>query len=360
MKTVLISPLDWGLGHATRLIPIVDYLLEKNHRVLLAGSGPSSELLKQRYPELPFFELPDYKLSYSRNVPLFIHLLKQIPRVYYAIHCERKRVNQICQREKVDLIINDNRFGVSAQNIPSAYMTHQLIVPAPNGFEFLEPIVSRMHYDFIKHHQYLLIPDWEKEPSLARRISHPKKRWKNIEYLYMGPLSRFKATSIKEKSEYKVLILLSGLEPHRSDWEKMLIKQLPSEYSPQEVALVRGLPHLKEIPEFIKHRVTAFNHLPADQLQKLIMSSENIVCRSGYSTLMDLLCLGKKALICPTPGQTEQAYLGDILPDGGNFISMKQKNFNLAKGIAELAHHPDPEPIHCEWKNVIEDLLKRV
>ena len=358
IKTVFLAPLDWGLGHATRLIPIIDYLHEQGHRVIVGGSGPSGSLLKQRYPHLKYVELPDYKLSYSRTVPLVLHMTKQVPFVWGQVSLEKKIVAQTCKDEKVDLIINDNRFGVWAEGVSSAYITHQLIVPAPRGMKFLEYVVSKLHNLYIKPHKYILIPDFENEPSIARRLSHPKKKKSYYEYIYLGPLSRFKAQPKPDTFDFKVLILLSGLEPHRGDWEADLLEQA-KDYSKDEIALVRGLPHLDEIPKGIDDVCTAFNHLPADKLKDLILKSETVVCRSGYSTLMDLLCLGKKALICATPGQTEQVYLADILPAEGNFYSMRQNKFDLKKGISELLKRPDPEPLKPFWPEVIEELIQR-
>jgi hypothetical protein len=257
------------------------------HTVVIAGSGPSLDLLRIEFPSNKFFEIASYGISYSARVPLMIHLLSKIPAVLSVIRKEHEQVDAIIKSNDVDFIISDNRYGCYNENIPSAIITHQLSIQAP-----LNPIANHYNKKLIRRFNECWVPDTP-DHALSGRLSVS-----NIPHKFIGPLSRFtrRTTTI---NSYQVLGLVSGPEPHRTSFEEILSKELKN-YS---YKLVRGLPSRE------KSSGPIFNHLPSQQLAEVIQAAEVVVCRSGYSSIMDLAALNKKAIFVPTPGQTEQLYL---------------------------------------------------
>jgi predicted glycosyltransferase len=81
--------------------------------------------------------------------------------------------------------------------------------------------------------------------------------------------------------------------------------------------------------------IKVFNHLPADELRQEIERAEWVISRCGYSTIMDLVALQKKALLIPTPAQTEQEYLAAYLHRKHIAFTTSQKNFSLPGILAE-------------------------
>ena len=123
-----------------------------------------------------------------------------------------------------------------------------------------------------------------------------------------------------------LLVLLSGPEPQRTSFEQLIIQQLNP--LPLTSVLVRGTPG--EGPETeSKGNLHIFSHLLGEQLLQLMIRAKIVVCRSGYSTIMDLVTVGKKAILVPTPGQTEQEYLANYLLKKKIYFSMAQDQFDI-------------------------------
>ena len=322
VKTVFVTPLDWGLGHATRCIPVIDALLNSGYKVLLGGSGLSGKLLQEHYPKLEYIALPEYNLHYSNRLPMALSLLAQWPKVRKAMKAEQKILAFLKEQKRFDLLINDNRLGCQVE-ADSIYLTHQLQIAAP--FAFVERLLSQIHQSFYKNYKAIWVPDFPEAPGLAGKLSHPTKVDDRVRYI--GPITRF--TEQEHNPSQKVLLLLSGLEPHRTNWENSLLEQaknLPEE----QFVLVRGKPngtdHL-EAPD----NVTIFSHLPSEKLQTQIATSKLTVCRTGYSTLMDLTKIEVPIALCPTPEQTEQEYLAKEL--SSHTYVRKQNEFQLSEAL---------------------------
>ncbi len=319
---ILITPLDWGLGHATRCIPIINELICQDCEVLIAASGNSFFLLKKEFPSVEIFDIGGYKIRFSRNKKwLLLKLVLQLPAIIFSIWKEKLWMRKITREYQINAIISDNRFGMYTKKIPSVYISHQLLIKTGNIF--LEKIAQKLHYYFIKKYNYCWIPD-SKENGLAGQLSHPKNTPSNIEYI--GPLSRFEP--LKDLPEkYEVLISISGPEPQRIIFEKKILFQL--QHFNKRVLFVRGLPLEKESLKTDNELIEIENHLPANELNKAFEQSKIIISRSGYTTVMDLVKLSKNAILIPTPGQTEQEYLADYLMKKKYFYSVKQEEFVL-------------------------------
>lgn len=326
---ILVAPLDWGLGHATRCIPIIRALIEHNADVVLAAEGNVVILLQEEFPNLKILDLKGYKVKYSRRKSLFsLKILMQLPKIFSAIRHEKNWLNKIVAEEKIDAIISDNRFGLYHNRIPCAYITHQLCIQTGNAM--LNKIVQEMHYHYINKFDTCWIPDNKNGNDLCGALSHPSI-FPRTHIDYIGILSRCKKIVVTKK--YDFLLLISGPEPQRSIFESMLLKEF--EGSSFSFVLLRGTPGNSGELKLKNSKAKVFNHLPGDDLNILIQESETVIARSGYSTIMDLARLQQKAVLIPTPGQTEQEYLAGYLMEKHMFYCVDQEEFSL-KDVIEI------------------------
>lgn len=327
---VLIAPLDWGLGHATRCIPIINYLSGMGIRVIMAGEGETTEILRKTQPESVILPLKGYRVRYSRKKNLFfLHMLVQFPKIIAAVYYERKWLKKVVAEYNIDAVISDNRFGLSIPGIPTVFITHQLAIKT--GFRWADALAAKINYRFIEKFNECWVPDMEGQPNFAGALSHPVQR-PRIPVKYIGVLSRFK--TMPAQKIYELLILISGPEPQRSIFENIVLSQVNDITG--KIAVVRGLPLETRALTNGNAQLTIFNHLPAEELNMLIMQSKHIVARSGYSTVMDLVTLQQKAVLVPTPGQTEQEYLASHLLENRFFITRKQEDLSLSEAISAL------------------------
>ena len=333
-KTVLIAPLDWGLGHATRCMPLIDLLLQKNHRVLIAGNGDSFFLLKEQYPNLTFYELPGYNISYAVGKNAAFHALLQTPKILKTIREENKAIAAIAQNENIDLIISDNRYGVRHENIKSIFICHQIALQAPNALRFMNPFFLNLHLRQIHKFDAIWIPDEENKHNLSGKLSHGISF--KIPHTYIGIQSRFlnfvKTISFIDEVDFDILVVLSGPEPQRSFLENELKKKLNNRS--KKVLFVQG--KTENFTKSTENNITTVSYLNTNDLFTALQKAQTIICRSGYSTIMDLAVLGKKAILIPAEGQTEQEYLAETLAQKKYAVLCKQNTLNIEEALKEL------------------------
>ena len=320
-KKILVAPLNWGLGHATRCIPIINALIDAGFEPIIASDGVALALLKKEFPELTCLELPGYNIKYSKKGYLLkLKLLKDSPKVINAIKAERRATKQIFETHKIDGIISDNRLGVHSKLVPSVFMTHQLQVLSGSTTW----LSTKMHQNIIKRFDVCWIPDAVGSPNLSGKLSHV--RLPNITVKYIGLLSRFRKLDCEIR--YDIMVLLSGPDPQRGILEKKLLAEFQN-YDGR-VLFVKGVVE-NEYEVEQNGNMTIYNYLSGSDLEKALNESYLIVSRSGYTTIMDLAKLGKKAFFIPTPGQFEQEYLAERLKRH-NFVPYSTQNeFNLEK-----------------------------
>lgn len=348
---ILIAPLDWGLGHATRCIPVIRQLLHKNCQVWIAAEGAIKLLLQKEFPGLNFCELKGYHINYSKNrwlLPLTIG--KQIPKILSAIQYENERLDEIVEEHQIQGIISDNRYGFYHDSIPSVFMTHQLLIKTPFG-KTADTYLQKLNYEYINSFSECWVPDNEGAVNLAGDLSHPEKK-PSVPLKYIGPLSRFHQAPVEE--EKHLLILLSGPEPQRTLFENLIAEQLSDYKGP--VVLVRGLPgdtsKLNSSPN-----VSVYNHLPAGELNQKINEASCVISRCGYSTVMDLSVLKKKSILIPTPGQSEQEYLAKHLMKNNFALCIDQTKFRL-KNALDLSSHFDYQVENFLPENSLENTVE--
>ena len=326
-KRVLVAPLDWGLGHTTRCIPIIKELQRQNFTVLLAAEGNSAHLLRKEFPSLTIISLKGYRISYSNTQGFFkVKLFGQIPKILKALKQEHTWLQKIIKEHELDIVISDNRYGLYNTKVKSIFITHQLAIET--GYIFTNWIVKKLNYRLINRFDGCWIPDEESPFDLAGKLSHPKAL-PAIPTTYIGILTRFKYWKVEKNID--LLVLISGPEPQRTAFENMVLLQMTK--LSFKMVLVRGLPGAPNKIINTKKELEIFDHLPALELSKLIQSSKTIIARSGYSTIMDLISLQQKAILIPTPGQTEQEYLSSYLSAKKYFVAAQQRRFNLIKEL---------------------------
>lgn len=341
-KTVLFCPLDWGLGHASRDIYIVRKLIEKKKfKIIIAADKGPYVLLKKEFPELRFIRFPSVQVRYSRIFPLVFQMIILFPKLLWGVYKEHKKLKFILKKEKIDIVISDHRYGLWNKKVQTVFITHQLRVIFPQSLRWAEPLFFRLSNQYIRKYNHCWVPDFPGENNLAGELSHPVKLPYNVQYI--GPVSRF--ISEKEKKpatiikKFDVLVILSGPEPQRTILESSLMNRFQK--LDFKVLIVRGIPWVKT-GQTIHDHIQMVSHLPSDLLLAYINEAKAIICRSGYSSLMDLSILGKTALVIPTPGQTEQEYLAKRMQEKKYFLMTTQPVQHI-KGLLEELQHYKPE-----------------
>ncbi len=331
---ILIVPLDWGLGHATRCIPLIREFIRQNCTVFIAGEGKTQALLQQEFPQLTCLPLKGYRVSYASKRWMFMALLVlQIPKIISAIRSENKWLKEIVDRYHIDAVLSDNRYGLYHPKIFSVFITHQLHIKTP--FAFTDFVLQMLNYRFINRFYECWVPDHHNRPGLAGHLSHPAKM-PHVPVRYMGPLSRFQPAGPSPVPQH-LLILLSGPEPQRTVLENLLMVQIRNYKQP--VIFVRGLPGQTHVPQ-APGNISVVNHLPAAALQQVMLQATIIISRCGYSTIMDIVSLRKKSILIPTPGQTEQEYLARHLMKSHLALCMEQQKFSIQTAVTLAASFP--------------------
>lgn len=320
-RRILVAPINWGLGHATRCIPLIKKLEKRGFTPILASDGAALNLLKKEFPHLKAFELPSYNITYtSRGSLLRWKLLLDSPHILKNIKKEKKATRILVEKLNLNGIISDSRFGVRHKHLPNVFITHQLNVLSGNT-TFLS---SKLHQRYIRKYDECWVPDAPEQPNLSGYLGHLMANHESVKYL--GIISRFEKETLSKKYDY--MVLLSGPEPQRTLLEEILLRELSR--SSKRILFVRGVVE-ENSPEIHAPGIVIKNYLFGKELEQAINSSEVVIARSGYTTLMDLAKLEKKAFFIPTPGQFEQEYLAERMRKLGYAPSCKQDEFSLEK-----------------------------
>jgi UDP-N-acetylglucosamine transferase subunit ALG13 len=321
---ILVAPLDWGLGHATRCIPVIKQLISNGCEPWVACDGSQQVLLRAEFPQLSFLSLAGYRVRYAKTAPgLLWQMIRQSPRLLQVIKKENEWLKQSVDHYGFKAVISDNRYGLHHPGIRSIFITHQLTIKSPLG-RWSESLLRKKNYGYINRFHECWVPDTEGSNSLAGELSHPAQ----LPYTpvrYIGALSRFKKMDMAEQKDH-LLFILSGPEPQRTILENKIIHAITAYAG--TATIVRGLPgHETLIPS--TNMIRFYNHLQADVLNKEIAQADYVISRSGYSTVMDLAVMNKKSILIPTPGQTEQEYLAKYLLEKKFAFTVSQNEFEL-------------------------------
>jgi uncharacterized protein (TIGR00661 family) len=352
-RRVLIAPLDWGLGHATRCIPVIKAFEKKDWEVLIGADGAGEYLLRQEFPHLQFVQLEGYRVRYSNSKwTLPLKMVWQAPGILSAIRKENRWLQHAIEKHNIDLVVSDNRYGLYTDKVPCIFITHQLQIKA--SYRWLEKRLLKLNYKYISRFTECWVPDAEVN-SLAGDLSHPSALHP-FPLHYIGPLSRFKKQMAVVK--YKYLFLISGPEPQRSLLEKKILKDIGK--LKEDILIIRGKPGDKEILP-VPGNITIYNHLGGEALEKAMNSAAFIISRPGYTTVMEIAALQQRSVLVPTPGQTEQEYLAKYLKIQGLAFSVSQDKFTLPESLrqAEAFDYRSFAATSGMLEIVLDDFLER-
>lgn len=355
-KRILIAPLDWGLGHATRCIAIIHELLKYDVEVVIAADNRPYALLQKEFPYLEHLLLPGYAVRYSAKGNLAGAILAQLPAIIRGFSAEHALVEKIIQQHSIDAVISDSRFGVYSTVVPSIFLIHQLHIILPAYLQWGENFVAAVNRYRCNKFTECWISDYAGENNLGGKLSHPRTLPKNT--YYIGPVSRLQP--VQAAKNVDILAILSGPEPQRTIFENILLEQLkPTHY---RSIIVRGVTEQNSRQKYTEN-ITLIDSVQSEELSQLIASSKIIISRGGYVSLMDFAILGAKAILVPTPGQTEQEYTAQELQRKKICYCEKQNEFSLQRSLEKIETYTGFIPSKNNTAVLhqrIEQLLKRI
>ncbi len=355
--TILISPLNWGFGHAGRMIPLALELKKRGNAIVFGADPQLLPLIENELPGIKLVEIPGPRIRYSRFLPQYLCIFLQLPTVIISAFREHCALRRLAEQFNPAVIISDNRFGFFHRRIFSVYVTHQLRIPFPRLLRFLEPAATWFHRRIISRYDLCLVPDYPGPVNLSGRLSHGLKLPGNV--CYTGPLSRFgmmppSETNITVGHPY-ICLILSGPEPQRS----LLLEKVSMALRDIQLCVLSAV----AIPGTVgtESNITFYIKPDGGTMRQLIEGCSLVIARSGYTSVMELSSLGRGAVLIPTPGQPEQEYLGDYLNGRYGFVTVRQNNISGALLNAIPSETPaklatakkaSPPPTHNEISHV--------
>jgi hypothetical protein len=346
---VIFGICSWGLGHATRSLPIIRKFIREKDEVTIVSYGSASALLRNELGEsAAFVELPDYRPPTTRNSRrLALDTLLSSPQYLYSMQREHRYLERLAQDGRVDIIFSDSRYGFYSLHVPSFFMTHQLRFMNPLFLRALESGSETFNRWFLDRSAGVLVPDF-KENGLAGRLAHGLSVIDERKLNYIGVLSDFGLRQTPQ--DIDIFVSISGVEPHRSSFERLVTNQL--EGIEGNIVVSLGRPASSEIRGNIKVQglVARATH------EGLLNRAKVVVARAGYSTLMDLCALGKRSLLIPTPGQTEQEYLASYHMGRGDFYCVNERELDIP-GQLDAVLSRDPPILQHSTERAVDNAI---
>lgn len=342
---ILVAPLDWGLGHAARCVPVIRTLLEQDAVPIIGADKGPLALLRDEFPKLEHVRLPGLEIRYGTGTSQAWALARQLPRMLRQVQQEYRLFLSIRKQLDLRAVISDQRFGLRADDLPSVLITHQVFPFSP----FAQSQARRINLLLIRRFHRCWVPDHAEAPGLAGALSHGLLLPDNARYI--GPLSRFGSTTTHDGTAWRTVSVISGPEPQRTLLVKAVLEQLPAISGRHLV--VTGEPGR---PPASEGSIEVAGHLPAAELQAAMAAAELIVSRTGFSTLMDLEALGRGALLVPTPGQPEQEYLGRLHAGTGRYVVQDPFGLDIAHALAHPPANHRPAEKSTALLNAMADL----
>ena len=335
MPKIFITPLEWGNGHATRIVPIIRYIKSFSSEIII-GANRNKTFYENVFPDIKIVEVPPFDIIYKKRT--LISVLLFIPKFIKSIKADKNFITKFAKENNIDIIISDNRYGMYYSKSYNIIITHQLNIKLNGFLKIFSPILRSFIKKYLKNFDECWIPDMHDiNINLTGDYSY-HEFFKKINIKYVGLLSQFDCYNNdfeENKQDIDLLIMISGPEMHRTIFEKIVISQLME--NKKEAIIVRGIKG-SNIPKIIDN-IIMYDFVYFDQYRDLIKRSKYIICRAGYTSIMDLIILNKKALLVPTPNHPEQEYLVKRLSDLGYFPYMNQDNFDINKAISILKNY---------------------
>lgn len=356
---ILISPMNWGFGHAGRMIPLALELKKRRNEIIFAADKSLLPMLEKELPGIALTAVSDMDMRYSRHLPQYWSIFVRIPMIIISAFREHSELKKLVRDLRPDIVISDNRLGFWHKEVFCVYITHQLRLRLPRFFAFLEPAGARLHRMIINHYDLCLVPDLPGSENLSGWLSHGLRLPDNT--IYMGPLSRFSKSisSAGEEPEIKIpyyCIILSGPEPQRS----LLFEKIASSLRGSQMVVMSGS-SVRYTPD-AGSGITLIINPDTETMRRVISGSDIVITRSGYTSVMELVSLGKRAVLIPTPGQTEQEYLGIWLDGRYGFASIRQNHIKDIEVAVERSRHNRNKSLTIDRKlldNALDTLFEK-
>lgn len=366
---VLVAPLDWGLGHATRCVPVVREFLRAGAEVELAVVKANANFFREVFPDLRQRLAPSYNIVYPKHgYNMALWLLKNSVHLNAVMRYEHHFAEEMVKRHGYDVLFSDNRFAFYSKNALSIYMTHQRRIAFPRAFAAFERIGVMWHANIMRKFDEVWVPDLEIYPGYAGSLSHSGATPGDKPMRFVGTLSRFsemvnvgnalgnapapvdlerevdlmsvsefmahsanvewdaapeKRTSgnhsFEMRANYKVVAVVSGVEPARTQFEQQLreaLQQIPGQHM-----MILGKPSAEQ-KTWTEGNIEFHTHLATNDFAEAVKRADFVVSRGGYSTVMDMAELGAKCIFVPTPGQFEQIVLAHDLSKAGYAVEI--------------------------------------
>jgi hypothetical protein len=335
-------------------------LRASGNNILIGAGREHLAFFRRELPGLTYIDFPGFKPGYSRYLPQYLKLLFDIPLLIFHSVREHKNLKRIIREHTIDMVISDNRFGLWNNEVRSVYITHMPRIPFPGFFRFLEFTGILLHRMIIKRYSLCYIPDLPGEQNVSGRLSHGLRLPSNVRYI--GLLSRLSDVETGgNENPVNVThntVILSGPEPQK----EILRNKLYNIFRDKEPVTVFLGGNPDGAGEILREgNIIWYGHPDASQMKELILTSKSIIARAGYTSIMELISLGRSALLIPTPGQTEQEYLARSLTEKRWFKFIPQRHTD--KGVTLPSIEPEwPYHLIAQSKQylekAIEELLK--
>jgi uncharacterized protein (TIGR00661 family) len=325
---IIYGVCSWGLGHATRSLPIMRKLIQENNDLTIISHGRSLELLKNELgEEITYVNIPDYPILLSDNTRQFIAKSSIYwPLFLHRIQSGLRKLTKILEKNGYDTIISDARYDVYSKKVPSFFISHQMRIMNPLRIQIFETGSEFFNLFFFKRCRGVIVPDF-KEDNLSGELSHELKKIDENRLHYVGVLSDFKKLDKKRDIDY--LLSITGPEPQRTKFEKVLFSQLDQ----LKGKIVVTLGKTDNIDLLENKQANVYSYLTRKKREEVLNRSKLVISRSGYSTILDLSVLNSHALLIPTPGQIEQEYLAQYHMKKNTFYAVNQESLSLKSDV---------------------------
>ncbi len=325
-KKILIAPMDWGLGHTSRCIPLAQHYHSQGHHIFFAGNALQQQLFTASCPFVTTLDLDGYRISYPQEGRHFmLKMAMQLPRLQQTITREQQWLRQQMQHHAFDVILSDNRYGLYHPAAQSILLTHQLHIQT--GSRLGNSIIRHRTQQLINRFDACWVVD-DAHIRLAGILSDPISL--KIPARYIGWLSQFQLKAYISPHPLQghpyVLAVLSGPEPMRTQLEALFLKQMKALPGQQFIMTGGTLHQPGHVPDNVRYIPLA----GSQEMYTYLQHADSVISRSGYSTVMDVICMQRPALFIPTPGQTEQELIARTLQAKKWFQCSSQDKLDIA------------------------------
>lgn len=307
------------LGHATRTSVVINHFLKKWFEIDIISFWNALNFLKSEFDgkKINFIELVDYPhLERWKWWKFYFYLIFDVVKTTFIIKKENNFVASI--ENNYDFIFSDCRYWVYSKKVPSFLLNHQLAFVMPKWMWFLQWFTDYINIKYLKNFNCLFIPDFENiDNSLAGNLSHPN--WINkINHKYIWILSSFTGSKKEKTEKIDFLFTISWyLSEYKDDFINKLLEQSKKLKWKKVFILWDAKNNYKKE---LENNITIYSFASWDLRKNLFLNAEIIISRAWYTTIMDLVELSKKAILFPTPNQTEQEYLVKFLSENNLYV----------------------------------------